>query len=230
MINIPSQIKTILELFSNANYEIYLVGGYVRDSILGIESYDIDMTTSATPNVIKDILKEYSFNDEYSSYGCIKLEIDKYNIEITTFRKEYDYKDYRRPNKIEFITDLKEDLKRRDFTINALCYDGNNLIDLYNGKEDLRKGLVKAIGNPLIRFEEDALRMLRALRFCSSLGFKLDNSVINAINEKYHLVYKLNKGLRKRETEKILKGKYYKEIEKNYSDILMKLLDSERSL
>lgn len=228
MINIPNEIKRIIELFNSFDHEVYLVGGYVRDSLLGKETYDIDMTTSATPGIVKEILKEYELDDKYSNYGCIKFKLNEYNIEITTFRREYDYKKHRRPSKIEFITDLKEDLKRRDFTINALCYDGNSLIDVFNGLEDLNNKVIRTIGNPLIRFEEDALRMLRALRFSSQLGFKLDNSVTEAINKKCHLIKELNKSVIEKELNNIINGEYYYNLLNNYKEILVNIF-GERS-
>lgn len=228
MINVSDDIKQIMELFKKSNQEIYLVGGFVRDSLLNRKTFDIDMTTSATPTIMKNILKEYKLNDTYSHYGCIKLELNEYNIEITTFRKEYDYKKHRRPTRVEFINDLKEDLKRRDFTINAICYDGNNLIDCFNSVEDLNNKVIKTIGDPLIRFEEDALRMLRALRFASHLGFELDSSVINAIYEKKHLIKELNKSVVDREFNNIVKGKYYNKIYNDYNKILKEIFN-ERS-
>lgn len=228
MIEISNDIKKIMDLVKSRGYEIYLVGGFVRDSLLGVKTNDVDMTTNATPNIIKDILKDYKLNDEFRNYGCIKLEANEYNVEITTYRKEYDYKKHRRPSIVEFVDNLKEDLKRRDFTINALCYDGEKLVDLYDGIKDLNNKVIRTIGDPLVRFEEDALRILRALRFSSALGFQIEDSLLKAINQKCYLVNELNKGIKEREIKKIQEGKYYEQLLTNYRDLMKKIFASSK--
>lgn len=226
-INFPKIITNIIQLIKDEGYKAYVVGGFIRDYLLGKESYDVDITTSATPTEIKKIFKEYTLDDRFEKYGSIKFEIEKYHIEITTFRKEYEYLNNRRPNRVEFITELSEDLKRRDFTINAICYDGKDLIDEYNGIDDLNNRVIKMIGDPMIRFEEDALRMLRALRFSSSLGFKIDENICKAINEKCYLIDNLTNSVKKRELDSIEKGKYYKEFLNRYGDIFNRVFDKK---
>lgn len=162
----------ILSLLNNEGYEAYIIGGYVRDKLIGIENSDIDIITSATPDRICNI-----FNNDYiNNYGSINLKYNDYNFDITTFRKEFNYQN-RKPN-IEFITSLKEDLKRRDFTINTICIDKNgNYIDLLNGISDLNNKLLKCVGNPVDKLNEDPLRILRAIRFSSIYNFKLDEEL-----------------------------------------------------
>lgn len=223
MIELPTQIINILNMIKSKGYQAYLVGGFVRDSLLKRETYDVDITTNATPDIIKDIFKDYKVNEQFKKYGCIKFECDIYHIEITTYRKEYDYQNHRRPKRVEFINDLNEDLKRRDFTINALCYDGENLIDIFSGMEDLNKKCVKMIGDPMLRFEEDAIRMLRAIRFSSTLGFSIDSRILEAIDKKYYLLNKLSNSVILKELEKIEEGKHYKEVLKKYSKTINKL-------
>lgn len=159
----------ILNILNNKGYEAYIIGGYVRDKLIGIENSDIDIITSATPDQICNI-----FNNDYiNNYGSINLKYNDCNFDITTFRKEFNYQN-RKPN-IKFITSLEEDLKRRDFTINTICIDKNgNYIDLLNGISDLNNKLLKCVGNPVDKLKEDPLRILRAIRFSSIYNFKLD--------------------------------------------------------
>ena len=172
-----SAIK-ILNILENNGYKAYIVGGYVRDKILGIESNDIDIITNAKPDELNKI-----FNKECSNnYGCIILPYNGYNFEITTFRKEY-YKDNdRRPYKIEYIYDLKEDLIRRDFTINSICIDKNeNYVDLLNGINDINNKVISVIGDSDKKIYDDPLRILRAIRFASIYDFSLDDNLVSSI-------------------------------------------------
>lgn len=172
-----SAIK-ILNILENNGYKAYIVGGYVRDKILGIESNDIDIITNAKPDELNKI-----FNKECSNnYGCIILPYNGYNFEITTFRKEY-YKDNdRRPYKIEYIYDLNEDLIRRDFTINSICIDKNeNYVDLLNGINDINNKVISVIGDSDKKIYDDPLRILRAIRFASIYDFSLDDNLVSSI-------------------------------------------------
>lgn len=172
-----SAIK-ILNILENNGYKTYIVGGYVRDKILGIESNDIDIITNAKPDELNKI-----FNKECeNNYGCIILPYDGYEFEITTFRKEY-YKDNdRRPYKIEYINDLKEDLMRRDFTINSICIDKNeDYIDLLNGINDINNKVIRVIGDSDKKIYDDPLRILRAIRFASIYDFGLDDNLVSSI-------------------------------------------------
>lgn len=197
-------IKSVLDEL-NKGYESYLVGGYVRDYLLGIKTYDVDICTTALPKDIYSI-----FNICANNYGGAKLILDNYNIDITTFRKDSHY-NKRRPMEVEYITDLKTDLMRRDFTINTICMDKDGkIIDLLNGIDDLNNRLIKMIGDNEVRLEEDPLRILRAIRFATVLDFDLDGELIKAIKKKYKLVSTLSKDRVKSEFSKILMSPNFK--------------------
>ena len=197
-------IKSVLDKL-NKEYEAYLVGGYVRDYLLGIKTYDVDICTTALPKDIYNI-----FNIHTNNYGGAKLIIDNYNIDITTFRKDSSYSK-RRPMKVEYITDLMTDLKRRDFTINTICMDKDGkIIDLLNGIEDLNNRTIKMVGDNMERLVEDPLRILRAIRFATVLDFNLDEELIKAIKKKYKLVNTLSKDRVKSEFSKILMSSNYR--------------------
>ena len=197
-------IKNVLTELNTNGFEAYLVGGFVRDYLLGIKTYDIDICTTALPKDIYNI-----FNICANNYGGAKLIIENYNIDITTFRKDAKYSN-RHPLEVKYVTDLKEDLKRRDFTINTICMDKDeNIIDLLNGIEDLNNRIIKMIGDNEQRLEEDPLRILRAIRFATVLNFEIDNNLIKAIKSKKELVNTLSKDRVKSELSKILMSPNY---------------------
>lgn len=219
-LKLPEEVNEILNIIHENNFEAYVVGGFIRDLLLKKESFDIDITTDAKPQELINVLKKYKINDKYSMYGCLKMKINRYHIEITTYRKEFDYINHRKPTKIEFVNSLKEDLKRRDFTINALCYDGIKFIDEYKGVDDLNNKIIKTIGNPYIRIEEDCLRILRALRFSSCLSFQIDEELKKAIFKYGYLLKTLNKDVFERELKGIKSGENYINILEEYKEIL----------
>ncbi len=197
-------IKNVLEKLQSNGYQSYLVGGYVRDYLLGIRSFDIDICTNALPKEI-----HFLFNICTNNYGGANLKINKYNIDITTFRSESNYKN-RKPSEVKYINDLGKDLLRRDFTINTICMDLNdNVIDLLNGIEDLNNRCIKMVGDPYIRLKEDPLRILRAIRFATVLDFDLDDTLYNAIKCNYELINELSKERIKNELDKILINKNF---------------------
>ena len=164
----------VLNIFFNNGFDAYIVGGYVRDKLLGIKTNDIDICTNAKP---KDIVKLFDIqsNDE-TQYGAVKIIYKNYNFDVTTFRRDIKYEDNRKPVKIKYINDLKKDLLRRDFTINTLCIDKDGkIIDLLNIKDDLDKKIIKTVGNPRYKIKEDSLRILRAIRFASVLDLEIDS-------------------------------------------------------
>lgn len=173
--------ERILEKLENDGHKAYLVGGFVRDSLLGIKSYDVDITTSAKPDEILETFKDFKTIELGKKFGTIKILYMDQEFEVTTFRKESGYSDKRHPDKILFTKDIRKDLKRRDFTINAMAYRKNELIDPFGGRDDLDKKIIRAVGDPQKRIEEDALRSLRAVRFAAKLGFSLDYSLKKAI-------------------------------------------------
>ncbi|MDY6018226.1 MAG: HD domain-containing protein [Anaerococcus sp.] len=175
--------KYILGKLEKAGFESYIVGGYVRDRILGEKSYDVDITTAAKPDQILEIFKDFKTIELGKKFGTIKVLYKDIEYEITTFRKESGYSDKRHPDRIEFTHDIKEDLKRRDFTINAIAVRKGNVIDPFGGRKDLEEKIIRAVGNPQKRIKEDALRSLRAVRFAAKFSFKLDHSLKEAIRD-----------------------------------------------
>ena len=177
----------VLEKFNEAGYEAYFVGGCVRDYLLNDEFSDIDITTNALPEEVKQIFRKSI--DTGIQHGTVTILVNGDSFEVTTFRTEDDYIDHRTPEKVEFVSDLKEDLDRRDFTINAMALDSNGkLYDYHCGERDLRNKVIKTVNNPNERFFEDALRMLRAFRFSSKLGFEIEENTLKAIKNNAELI------------------------------------------
>ncbi|MBS5806233.1 MAG: hypothetical protein KIC90_03560 [Firmicutes bacterium] len=198
-------IKKILETLENEGYQAYLVGGYVRDYLLGVTSFDVDIATDALPKDIHRI-----FNSSKNNYGSVNIKVDKLNVDITTFRKDLNYVN-RRPSKVVYINNLKEDLERRDFTINAICMNKNGkIIDLLNGCKDLDSRTIKMIGSIDVKLKEDPLRIMRAIRFACILDFKIEDELYEKIKEYSYLVGDLSKERIKNELDKILISKNYK--------------------
>ncbi len=167
---LPDHVKTVLDSLHRAGHEAYIVGGCVRDALMGKIPHDYDITTAATPETVTALFPHTVATG--IRHGTVTVIADKNPIEVTTFRTESGYKDHRRPDKVEFVSDLREDLSRRDFTINAMAYSGNGeVVDLFGGKDDLKNGILRAVGDADTRFTEDALRILRLFRFAAVLGF-----------------------------------------------------------
>ena len=199
-------IYDVLEKLENNSYEAYVVGGYVRDMLLGEKSYDIDIATLARPKEILSIFP--SNNMVLHEYGNVSFEIEDFKFDITTFRKDIKYKNNRKPERIVYIDSFNDDLKRRDFTINAICLDKTGkIIDLYDGRSDLKRKVIRSIGDPYKKMEEDALRMLRAVRFATVLKFKIDPILRSAIEKNKHLLRSLSYGRKREELNKIFSSK-----------------------
>ena len=191
----------LLDEITSCGFQAYIVGGFVRDYILGIESNDIDINTNATPKEIKDIFDSCLPNEDYGSVTVFKKGV---RFEITTFRKEMSYLDNRRPSQIEYIDDLYQDLLRRDFTINTLCMNKDGeIIDFLGGRSEIDSRVVKTVGDAKTRFEEDSLRILRAVRFATLLDFELDKETREAIIETRELFKNLSYYRKKEELDKI---------------------------
>lgn len=184
-IEIDKKAQKVISMLESKGYNAYVVGGCLRDILLGRKSQDIDITTDALPNEIIDVFKDsYKVIETGVKYGTVTVIIKGYPIEITTFRSEQDYIDGRRPQNISYEKDIKADLSRRDFTVNAIAYnDKDGLIDLFGGKRDLEDKIIRCVGNPRERFKEDKLRMLRAVRFATTLDFKIEDETFKAIKE-----------------------------------------------
>ncbi len=207
-IKLPKDVEEIISKITKAGYEIYVVGGAVRDLIMGKVSSDWDFTTNATPEQILEILPGGIYNNLYGTVFTNNEEDPENPYEITTFRTEEGYSDFRRPDKVSWGKTLDEDLKRRDFTINsmALKRDNNsyNIVDPFLGQKDLGKKIIRAVGDPETRFNEDALRMMRAVRIASQLAFTIEEKTLFAIKQNASLINKIAKERIKDELFKIL--------------------------
>ena len=199
----------LIEEINSFGFKAYIIGGFVRDYILDIESNDIDIATNATPKEIREIFKDCcSSSEDYGSVTVVKKGI---RFEITTFRKEIGYINNRRPAKVQYIDDLYQDLLRRDFTINTICMNSKGeIIDFLSGKNELDSKVIKTVGNAFDKFKEDSLRILRAVRFATILDFSLDNEVVAAIKENRGLLKKLSYFRKKEELDKIFASPYAK--------------------
>ncbi|MGL4696273.1 CCA tRNA nucleotidyltransferase [Enterococcus larvae] len=183
--------SAVIDEIERHGFEAYFVGGSVRDTLLGKKSHDVDIATSAYPEEIKQIFKRTV--DVGIDHGTVLVLYEEDQYEITTFRTESTYQDYRRPDTVTFVRSLEEDLKRRDFTINALALEKNGtIIDLFDGLADLKNGVIRAVGDPKERFHEDALRMMRGLRFASQLDFDIEKETMGAIYQFHSLLSKIS--------------------------------------
>lgn len=179
-IGIPARVRRILDTIAGAGYEAYVVGGCVRDSILGRVPQDWDITTPAKPEQIKKLFPRTI--DTGLQHGTVTVMAKREGFEVTTYRIDGKYEDNRHPREVIFTPELKEDLKRRDFTINAMAYNETaGLVDIFGGMEDIRRGVIRCVGDPLERFGEDALRILRAIRFAAQLGYEIDGGTKEGI-------------------------------------------------
>lgn len=180
MLNLSDGAKFAIERLKERGFEAYAVGGCVRDALSGVTPYDYDVTTSATPTQTLDAFFDYKTFPTGLAHGTITLVYRGENVEITTFRLDGKYSDGRRPDDVTFSSDVVADLARRDFTVNAMACDGEIIVDPFGGRLDLEKRIIRCVGDPTVRFSEDALRILRLLRFCSTLDFIADEKTADA--------------------------------------------------
>lgn len=219
-ITIPKSIEHIINRIENAGYEAFAVGGCIRDLILGKEPYDWDITTSALPEKIIELFSEYKTVPTGLKHGTVTVIINHIPYEITTYRKESSYSDNRHPDSVEFSTSLSDDLSRRDFTMNAVAFNSQyGIYDMFNGISDIKKRIIRAIGNPDLRFEEDALRILRALRFAAVLGFEIETETSKSIIKNKNLLQKISKERIISEFNKLICGDYADKILAEYRDV-----------
>lgn len=223
-IKVPKGAKAIVMALRYDHHDAYVVGGCVRDSLLGIEPKDWDICTSATPSEIL-----YSFHDKKVietgiKHGTVTVVMDDGQYEVTTFRVDGDYSDNRHPDSVKFVESIYEDLSRRDFTINAMAYNSAGLIDPFHGREDLERGVISCVGDPDARFEEDALRILRAMRFASVYGFTIDEKTSMSIHKNKDRL--LNIAAERIQTElcKMLCGKGVLNVLLEYRDVMATII------
>ena len=193
-VNIPTNANILIHILQDHGYDAYVVGGCVRDSVLGRAPHDWDICTSATPSEMIDIFKDKRVIETGLQHGTITVVVDDDAYEVTTFRVDGDYSDHRRPDVVTFTASLEDDLSRRDFTINAMAYnDEEGLIDPFGGLVDIHDGVIRCVGNANDRFQEDALRILRALRFACKMGFEIEQYTSCAIISNAQLLATISK-------------------------------------
>lgn len=214
-IPVPEAVETIIQKLNQNGFEAYIVGGCVRDAILGKTPHDWDITTSALPEEVKGIFRRTI--DTGIQHGTVTVLIKNAAYEITTYRVDGEYKDHRRPEQVTFTRSLEEDLKRRDFTINAMAYnEKTGIVDLYGGQKDLNDGIIRCVGNPDDRFDEDALRILRAVRFAAQLGFVIDEKTEEAMTKKASFLREISAERIQAELTKLLISEHTDKLEDAY--------------
>lgn len=218
---ITKETKEILQALKSNGYRAYLVGGSVRDYFLAKKSLDVDIATEARPDQVKEVFKGYTIIETGIRFGTLVLVIGRQNFEITSFRKDSDYSDNRRPDYVAFTDSLAEDLSRRDFTINAIAFnEEEGFIDPFNGREDIERGLIRGVGDPNLRFQEDALRILRALRFASVLNFDIEEKTKEAIFKNKELLRNISVERINIELKKMICGEGISDILIEYIGVL----------
>lgn len=221
MIQLSTNIQKVMMELTERGFEIFIVGGYVRDALRGHRSFDIDLCTNALPEQLLQIYKNYPIERNGQEFG-IKFTLDQEHFELSTMRIEGDYEDGRRPSKVEFINSLFEDSKRRDFTVNALYYHPRHgILDYYNGLDDLKSETLRIIGNPKQRLEEDALRIARLFRFKSELGFDIESQSLTAVLDLLPSIHRLKLIQIYGELCRYLEGPYFLETSLQCPEFLM---------
>ena len=219
-ISMPDEVITALNLLNNNGFEAYIVGGCVRDSLLGVAPKDWDITTSAKPEEIIRCFKRYRTINTGLKHGTVTVIINERQLEVTTYRIDGRYTDNRHPDSVLFTEKISHDLKRRDFTINSLAYNEQGMVDLFGGAEDIKNKVIKCVGEPDERFNEDGLRILRALRFASVLGFDIDENTSCSIHRNTGLLNNISKERISTEFSMLVIGVNYHNIMKDYRDVI----------
>ena len=210
----------ILQILQNNGYEAYLVGGCVRDKIMNRQVHDYDICTSALPDEVKSVFAQQRTIDTGLKHGTVTVVLNGENYEITTFRTDGDYSDGRHPDSVKFVRNLKDDLLRRDFTMNAIAFDGHNYVDIFGGTDDIHNQIIRCVGNADARFQEDALRILRAMRFSAQFGFEIDKDTQDAMHRHKNLINKISKERIASELQKMIVGKNIYSVLNDFRDIL----------
>ncbi|WP_295155294.1 CCA tRNA nucleotidyltransferase [uncultured Ruminococcus sp.] len=220
-IKIPSYVAAVIDRLIQNEYEAYIVGGCVRDSIMGITPHDYDVCTNCTPDEMMKLFSDFHTIETGLKHGTLTVMSEHKPVEVTTYRSDGEYTDHRRPDSVRFETELSEDLKRRDFTINAMCSNPREgLVDMFEGQKDIEAGVIRCVGVPEERFEEDALRIMRALRFASVLDFEIEEHTAAAMRSKSHLLSAISAERIFSELKKLLCGKAVCRILLDYSDLI----------
>lgn len=224
-IHIPEQVNMVLNTLEKHGYEAFIIGGCVRDAIMGIEPKDYDVTTSALPEETKEVFRDFHVIETGIKHGTVTVMVDNEPIEITTYRIDENYADNRHPENVRFTRSLKEDMARRDFTMNAIAYNpACGLVDYYGGVEDIQRGVIRAVGEADKRFEEDALRIMRALRFSAVTGFVIEEDTAEAALRHKDFLNNISAERIQVELVKLLCGKDARRVLMEYTDILAVIL------
>ena len=224
-ITLPPQVETVIRILANEGFKSYVVGGSVRDCVIGKTPFDWDLTTQAKPAEIAQAFAKHKVIETGLKHGTLTVILDGLSMEITTFRIDGKYSDNRRPDSIEFTTDLMQDLSRRDFTMNALAYSPQEgIIDYFGGCDDLEKKTIRCVGSPNVRFGEDALRVLRALRFASVLDFDIESETAESVLSNRQLLGNVAAERKQVELVKLLCGKAVERILRDYREVVFEIL------
>lgn len=219
-IDMPNEVKKALNILCDNGFEAYIAGGCVRDSIIGTVPSDWDITTSAFPEEIKSSFKGFRIIETGLKHGTVTVIINNMQLEITTYRIDGEYRDNRRPESVLFTDKISLDLERRDFTINAMAYNENGLIDLNDGIKDINLKQIKCVGLPDKRFNEDGLRILRAMRFASTLNFMIEENTSKSIHKNKNLLRNISVERIVIEFNKLLTGENFKSVMIEYKDVI----------
>lgn len=219
-IKMPEEAEKALNILKSCGHEAYVVGGCVRDAILGSVPSDWDITTSALPEEISSCFKNYRTINTGLKHGTVTVVINKMHFEVTTYRIDGKYSDNRRPDEVTFTDKVAMDLKRRDFTINSLAYNKEGIVDLFGGIEDIKNKTVKCVGVPDERFQEDGLRILRAMRFAAVLGFAVEEKTRISIHKNKNLLQNISYERINSEFSKTMMGINFREILSEYKDVV----------
>lgn len=223
--DMPKNVDTAINLLQSAGFEAYAVGGCVRDSLLGKTPNDWDITTSAKPEDMKSVFADFHCIDTGIKHGTVTVVIDGEPLEITTFRLDGEYEDNRHPKSVTFTSDLGADLGRRDFTVNAMAYSKmTGTVDLFGGENDLKNKIIRCVGDPDRRFNEDALRILRALRFASALDFEIEEKTAQSLLKNCALLGNISEERIAKELLKLVCGKGAKRILTDFAPVLFEIL------
>ena len=224
---VPGTVSAVMGQLSEAGFEAYIVGGCVRDALLGREPHDWDMTTNATPGQMKEAVSFHSI-DTGLKHGTITFVVDHEPIEVTTYRTESTYSDGRHPDSVEFAATLQEDLSRRDFTVNAMAWNGEaGVVDLFGGVADLQNKQLRSVGDAAERFSEDGLRVMRALRFAAVYGFGIEEKTAQAVHEKKWMLSAVSEERICAELVKMMKapdGGHLAAIVKEFADVMLQIM------
>lgn len=229
--DMPKNVDTAINLLQSAGFEAYAVGGCVRDSLLGKIPNDWDITTSAKPEDMKSVFINFHCIDTGIKHGTVTVVIDGEPLEITTFRLDGEYEDNRHPKSVTFTSNLGADLGRRDFTVNAMAYSKmTGTVDLFGGQNDLKNGIIRCVGDPDRRFNEDALRILRALRFASALDFEIEEKTAQSLLKNRTLLGNISEERIAKELLKLVCGKGAKRILTDFAPVLFEILPELQSM